>query len=357
MIELERHIARLLLDNDCVIVPGFGGFIAHYIPSRYDTERGMFCPPLRTIGFNPQLTINDSLLAQSFVEACDISFPEATLRIENAVHELQDTLLAHGRYEMCGLGTITLTESGVYQFEPGQAGVLTPSLYGLTEFEMPALHESDQKDRPKTVSLFPVESPAPEEYVQDEITPQTTSADGEDETETPSQTKYLRISTNAAYRLAIACVAILLVLLIPAPAGDPSQLNLSGTGVDTNLLYRIFPKDITTGQPTLAVKTKPSKTDSTAQADTVKSAPQSRREQPSAPYYTIVMASRVTKRNAEAYVGTLHRKGMAAAKVLTCGKGTKVIYERYATRAEASRALNRLTDNVEFKDCWITEIQ
>ena len=30
VIELERHIEILLLDNDCVIVPGLGGFMAHH---------------------------------------------------------------------------------------------------------------------------------------------------------------------------------------------------------------------------------------------------------------------------------------------------------------------------------------
>ena len=42
MREIERHIVRLLLDNDCVIVPGFGGFLAHRIPASYnkaDNER------------------------------------------------------------------------------------------------------------------------------------------------------------------------------------------------------------------------------------------------------------------------------------------------------------------------------
>ena len=32
MIELARHIEILLLENDCVIVPELGGFIAHYQP-------------------------------------------------------------------------------------------------------------------------------------------------------------------------------------------------------------------------------------------------------------------------------------------------------------------------------------
>ena len=57
VIELERHIEILLLSNDCVIVPGLGGFMTHHIDARYDEQDNMFLPPLRTLGFNPQLNI------------------------------------------------------------------------------------------------------------------------------------------------------------------------------------------------------------------------------------------------------------------------------------------------------------
>ena len=35
MIELAQHIEALLLENDCVIVPNFGGFVAHYAPATW----------------------------------------------------------------------------------------------------------------------------------------------------------------------------------------------------------------------------------------------------------------------------------------------------------------------------------
>ena len=38
VIELDRHIEILLLGNDCVIVPGLGGFMAHHADARYDEE-------------------------------------------------------------------------------------------------------------------------------------------------------------------------------------------------------------------------------------------------------------------------------------------------------------------------------
>ena len=56
--------------------------MAHYCEAHYDIRDNSFLPPTRSIGFNPQLKINDSLLAQSYVEAYDISYPEAVRRIE-----------------------------------------------------------------------------------------------------------------------------------------------------------------------------------------------------------------------------------------------------------------------------------
>lgn len=42
MIELAQHIETLLLENDCVIVPGFGGFVAHYSPATRVKEENIF---------------------------------------------------------------------------------------------------------------------------------------------------------------------------------------------------------------------------------------------------------------------------------------------------------------------------
>ena len=97
MNNIERHIAKLLLSNDCVIVPGFGGFMAHHIEAYYDEENRLFYPPQRTLGFNQQLTMNDSLLAQSIVEECDMSYPEAINAIEEKVAEMKQVIESKSR--------------------------------------------------------------------------------------------------------------------------------------------------------------------------------------------------------------------------------------------------------------------
>ena len=45
------------MENDCVMVPGLGGFVAHYTPAMRVAEENVFLPPTRIIGFNPQLDV------------------------------------------------------------------------------------------------------------------------------------------------------------------------------------------------------------------------------------------------------------------------------------------------------------
>ena len=84
--------------------------MVHRIDASYDDGDNMFIPPLRTLGFNPQLTMNDSLLAQSYVEAYDISYPEAISRIDDEVRELKQHLENEGEYILNDIG-VTQHES------------------------------------------------------------------------------------------------------------------------------------------------------------------------------------------------------------------------------------------------------
>ena len=124
--------------------------MAHHVDARYDGRDSMFLPPLRTIGFNPQLQMNDSLLALSYVEAYDISYPEALNRIADEVTEMRQTLENSGKFELNDIGTIILNEDGNYTFEPCEAGILTPELYGLGGLNMLPLAQISAEEVQKT---------------------------------------------------------------------------------------------------------------------------------------------------------------------------------------------------------------
>ena len=88
MFELTRHIESLLLRNDCVIVPHLGGFVTSFRPARWVREENLFLPPTRSVGFNAHLTINDGLLTQSYMQAADVSYPDAQRLVERDVEHV-----------------------------------------------------------------------------------------------------------------------------------------------------------------------------------------------------------------------------------------------------------------------------
>lgn len=61
-INLDKYIRELLLQHDCVILPGLGGFVANYKPAEFDASQKTVLPPSRQILFNPNLVHNDGLL-------------------------------------------------------------------------------------------------------------------------------------------------------------------------------------------------------------------------------------------------------------------------------------------------------
>ena len=139
MIELTKHIEVLLLENDCVIVPGLGGFIAHHQPAHYEEEEGVFLPPTRTVGFNPQLTMNDGLLTQAYMQTYHTDFPDASRKIAQKVNELKEILYNEGLVEMPGIGSLHYTIYNTYEFHPQVSGVLSPTLYGLDAYSISPL--------------------------------------------------------------------------------------------------------------------------------------------------------------------------------------------------------------------------
>lgn len=351
MTELERHIAKLLLDNDCVIVPGFGGFMAHHIAASYDEKNHIFLPPTRTVGFNPRLTMNDSVLAQDYVSCYDLSYPEALKRIESEVDEFRQMILGEdGGHELCGIGRLYALENGEYDFIPNDNGITTPATYGFQAFELDALPatESAPESAP-AASAADIRKTEPSPFAAySPIAEAAPSPAHNEEEEAEQPTLSINIPVKMLRHMAAACIVLFVMLSIPSRLGDASTGTVSHSAIDTNWLYEIMPKEMTSGKPESLV---PSGQSTQAEAITPT-------DEPSAlPYYTIVLASRVSISNAQQYVDHLHKQGMTEARVCRNNGFTKVIYRKFASRAEANNALNKLKTDKSFADCWITEIK
>lgn len=136
MNELARHIHKLLLESDFAVIPGFGGFIAHYTPAIRDAKKDLFVPPVRNIGFNDRLTLNDGLLLQSYMNISNCSIQEAQQNIAEAVDKLRTNLEVNGYIELKNLGTLRCDANNNYSFKANPEALTCPQFYGFKPFEI-----------------------------------------------------------------------------------------------------------------------------------------------------------------------------------------------------------------------------
>ncbi len=361
MIELAQHIETLLLENDCVIVPGFGGFVAHYSPATRIKEENIFLPPTRTIGFNPQLKLNDGVLVQSYMSAYDTSFADASRIVEKEVNEFIVLLHEEGKAHLDNIGEIHYNVYGNYEFIPYDSKITTPSLYGLDFFEMQELSVLQQKEK--------VWVP----------------------THLEKEKKTFEISINRAYlRNAAAMIAaIVLFFAFSTP--------VENTDVQKNNYAQLLPSELfeqiekqSVAVTPVYVKSeamqqakKPSATASTKTSSTKKhtadngktskliavrevkvtkqgtsattaaTAPAVKSQKSVNHPFHIIVAGGINLKDAEAIATQLKSKGFANAKALNIDGKVRVSISSFDNRNEATKQLLELRKNETYKNAWL----
>ena len=364
VIEIERHIEILLLDNDCVIVPGLGGFTAHHVEARFDESDDVFLPPLRTLGFNQQLKINDSLLVQSYIEAYDISYPEALRRIEGEVEELRQRLANDGYYEMTDIGVLEMNEDGNIIFTPCEAGILTPELYGLSSFEMqPLMAEESTTSASSTQVQKPNVEPTPitttvfDQVGQKEETSANDAGQDTDTDEDAEKTICIKVSWLRNAGIAAAAALLLFFVIFPISHSGLKNVNI-GDFNGTSFFSKLMPKDSQMNNINIS-EIKASAKDSSRQSvkdsvkDIVKDSIKVIEPKVKSDTFCIVLASCIPQKNAERYVEQLHKKGFDKAYAMVNNKMVRVIYGNYTSETDAYNDLQKIRSKDEFEQAWI----
>lgn len=310
--------------------------------------------------------MNDSLLAQSYVEAYDISYPEAIDRLANEVAEIRQHLENEGKFGLNNIGTIFLNEDGNYSFEPCEAGILTPEYYGLGGFDMlplealetPTVQVETNEGMTKIIKEeTPAETLVP--TTKASVLGMNNSVFDVNDDEEDKHAEFILIKKSWLRNLAAACIAIIAFFALSTPLRTP---NLQTSKVDTGMLTRIMPKELVQNKSSESLKlnqdaNKVIANKLSAESNSKNTEAKEQTELKNAkPYYSIVLASRVTKRNAASYVENLQAKGLKDAKVVITPSNVKVVYGTYDSENEAYKALNNLRHNEIFSDSWITKV-
>ncbi len=130
-------IRELLFRHDCVVLPGFGGFIGNYSSARTDRSTNTFYPPVKLISFNRNLNHNDGLLTATVSARAGLKFNEAANLVEEFISDIKRRLNRGEKVIFEGIGSFTVNSEGNYLFEPDRTINYNLNSYGLSSFTFP----------------------------------------------------------------------------------------------------------------------------------------------------------------------------------------------------------------------------
>ena len=139
---IEHYISNLLYLHDCVIIPGFGGFVGNKKSAFIHPVSGIIYPPSKELLFNKNLTQNDGLLATHIAKQENIDLSETSSLIEDFVQSIQTELNSRSAFKLQKVGTFTKGKEENISFLQDKN-----QNYNLASFGMQANHKSKKVER------------------------------------------------------------------------------------------------------------------------------------------------------------------------------------------------------------------
>lgn len=332
MVEVEKYIKRLLYDQDCVIIPEFGGVLTHYLPARFDAASGRYLPSQRKVAFNEVLKLDDGLLAQFISQNEGMPYEQAQRHVQDFVRTVQTLIRKNKTVALSGVGSFQLNPEGRILFLPDQSRNFHAGFYGLQPVPT---HERV----PVSTALVTAES-------------------------MPEEASELLVISPPARRFAwgnwisaagIACILVYVSAVLSNEPGATSSLNPFET---VRTLFRGSPPTVELAPeelPALPAEVTPNEgfavedkvEPNVALAEVVE-------EKPALTYHVIasVYESRLSlEKYGEQMAGRLRESGYETVEMLTVRDKYMLSAGAYATWNEAQRALPKL--NKTAKGAWI----
>lgn len=142
----SKHIANLLYNYECVVIPGLGGLITNDKTSQVNRVSHNFNPPYRKIFFNKHLTADDGLLTNHVALNEGISFNNARTQIKDFVADSLAGLDRDEVVELTEIGTLKYDANKNIVFEQDITVNYNPHSFGLGGFVSPPVkRQTDQE--------------------------------------------------------------------------------------------------------------------------------------------------------------------------------------------------------------------
>lgn len=151
--QLSKLVSELLVEHDCVTVPGLGSFLGNFKSAHYDLENEKFYPPSKQISFNSQIKANDGLLAKHMSEKSNTEYDLSLKEIHQEVIKITLSLKKQS-VELKDIGELNLNKEGNIVFTPSLAKNFLKDSFGLSPIYIKELSKEEGFNK-KEISFKP----------------------------------------------------------------------------------------------------------------------------------------------------------------------------------------------------------
>ncbi len=141
---LSKMVKELILDNDRVILPGLGAFVAEMVPSTFSDKGYTINPPYRRMYFRSKPD-EGSELAELYAKANNVDMAVAERIIGDFVAELKSILLARKAVSLPGLGRLRATKENNLFFVADEDLNIYPAGFGLEPISLKTHQETPEE--------------------------------------------------------------------------------------------------------------------------------------------------------------------------------------------------------------------
>lgn len=116
-LDISKYIYELILTNECIIIPGFGGFETTYKPADIDPVTKQILPPTKNITFQPDYTNGQGVINNLLVKKLGLTHTEAEEELGSFIESLYTAIGENGFIELKDIGKLFLDENGKIAFK------------------------------------------------------------------------------------------------------------------------------------------------------------------------------------------------------------------------------------------------
>lgn len=187
--DIRKYIKELLFLHDCVIIPGFGGFVANYQSSEIQRFKNVIYPPSKSLMFNRKLQTNDGVLVNHIAGQENMDYKAAVEMVRQSAEAWNRLIDNRGVLLLPDIGKLYINSSNAMVFLPELRKNYLTETFGLK----PIAYQSDIRSKPIKI----IEMKRTPEPIEDE--------DGSE--------KQTAKSNTGKWVAAIAAILVLLLLI------------------------------------------------------------------------------------------------------------------------------------------------